>query len=174
MYHCISVYAFTWIYVNLCEFIWMYEIFIWMCMNLHVHEHDFISNYLIYSEFIRVYMNMLWIYLKICSLPDCRTLTHRWTAAHCHAHCRMTAAHTAAHTTVHTAALLDIAVCSAANCSTLHEFECRIAAHRTPHTAHSTQSHTVIITWFKSVACECICIYMNLREFMWINMNPSK
>jgi hypothetical protein len=35
-------------------------------------------------------------------------------------------------------------VCFAAHCSTLHEFECQTAAHHTPHTAHRTQSHTVI------------------------------
>ena len=44
----------------------------------------------------------------------------------------------------HTAALPDTAVHSAAHCRTLHEFECRTPAHRTPHTAHRTQTHTII------------------------------
>jgi hypothetical protein len=62
----------------------------------------FISNYLIYSEFIRIYTNKFLIYLKICtllhtaalldsrSLPHCRTLprTAAHTAAHCRTHCR--------------------------------------------------------------------------------------
>ena len=56
---------------------------------------QFISLF-IYTEFIRS-MNMFWIYLKICTLPDCRTLPHHWTAAHCCAHCRTTAAHCRPH-----------------------------------------------------------------------------
>jgi hypothetical protein len=48
------------------------------------------------------------------------------------------------HTLPHTAALLGTAVCFAAHRRTsLHEFECRTAAHRALHTVHS---HTPQVT----------------------------
>jgi hypothetical protein len=140
----VSVYAFTWVYVNLCEFISIrlnQNNLFQMCMNLQEYYHDFIlfiSNYLVYSEFTRIYTNMSWIYWKICTLPD------HWTAAHCRAHCWKP------YTAAHTAKLSDTAVRSAAHCRSLHEFECRTDAHR-------TQSYTEII--------------MNLDFFIWMCMN---
>jgi hypothetical protein len=77
---------------------------------------NFLSNYFIYSEFIRIHPNVFLIYLKLCSPADCFALLHRRIAAHCCAHyCR-----TLSHTTAHTAALLDTAVRLAAHCCALH------------------------------------------------------
>jgi hypothetical protein len=109
----------TWIQTNVCERIWIY---------LNIHMIFKLSN------LFQIYMNMFWIYLKMCSLPNCRTLPPSWAAAHCHMHCR-TAAYCRAHcrTAGHSRAL------------------CRIQPHtawvwmpesRTPHTAYCTL-HTV-------------------------------
>jgi len=74
-----------------------------MCVNKSIFQ-NFILNYLIHSEFIRIHTNIFWIYLKICTLLHCCTLPHCQTAAHCH-----TAAHRRAHTLPFTAALRHIA-----------------------------------------------------------------
>jgi hypothetical protein len=140
---CVCIYMnlreLTWIYVNLREFIWIHlnqKRIMWMCANLREYWQDFILNHLIYSEFIRIYTNMLWIYLKICTLPNCRTQPHCRTTAHCRAHCR-TAAHCCAHS--HTAGHRR-ALC----CTLPHTAWIRMPDSRTPHTAHRSQSHTAI------------------------------
>jgi hypothetical protein len=97
-------------------------------MNLHEYQYDFISNYLIYSEFIRLFEKMLTAGMSNTAAPlDSRILPHA-----------LPDSRTLPHTATHTAALPDTAVYSAANCRTLHEFECR-----TPHKAYS---HTPQLT----------------------------
>jgi hypothetical protein len=89
---------------------------------------NFILNSLVYSKFIQMheYTNMFWIYLEICSLPDCRTLPHA-----------LPDSSTLPHTLLHIVTLPDTAVRFATQCRTLHEFECRKAAHHILHIAHS-------------------------------------
>jgi|AntRauMFilla1563_2_1112583.scaffolds.fasta_scaffold124258_1 hypothetical protein len=115
-----------------------------MYINLHEYEHDLISNYLIYSKYVYEYKlkqicyelfeNMLNAGLPHTAAPlDSRTLPHALPDSR-------TLPCTLLRTLLH---LPDTAVRSAAHGHTLHGFECRTAAHRTPHTSHRTQSHTV-------------------------------
>jgi hypothetical protein len=95
-----------------------------------------------------LYKSIFWIYMKICSLPNSRT--------------------SLPHTTACTAALTDTAMRSAANCSTLHELN---AGPHTQHTAHRTavahrNSHELKQLYVNVY----ICIDMNLRKIMWINI----
>jgi hypothetical protein len=105
-------------YVSLCAFmcILMNQTnYIWMCMNLHEYRYDFIR---FYFEFMQIYTNIFWMYFKICTLLDCRTLLQSCTLPHCR-------------TLPHTAVCNPTHCC--AHCYTLHESKCR-----TPHTAHCT------------------------------------
>jgi hypothetical protein len=136
-------------------------VYILCSMHLHEYSHGFVSNSLICFEFIQICTNMFWIDLKIFgrtlprAQPNSRTLPH---------------------TAARTAALPDTAMHFAANCSTLHTFECctRHTAYRIPHTAHSRKP---LLTWFKTVLCESICFdmnfHVNLCETIWIQMNNN-
>jgi hypothetical protein len=107
----------TWIRINLCEYVYIYmdscEL-MWINKNscqskqFHVRVPGFtwIWTWFYFKLFDLFWIKtnlygsvqicMCWIYLKICSLPDCCTLPHRWTAAHCRtAGQPYTAAHTA-------------------------------------------------------------------------------
>jgi hypothetical protein len=46
-------------------------------MNIDIIIFNFISNYLIYSEFIQIYFKF------ISKYAHCLTAAHCWTAAHC-------------------------------------------------------------------------------------------
>jgi hypothetical protein len=104
--------AFTWIYVNSCEFVSMYmnqNNFIWMCMNLHEYLRDsfnFISNDLTYSECKSLHKLCEYILNLFERCAHCLTAAHNRTARQPH-----TAARTAGQP--HTAA------CTAAPCRTL-------------------------------------------------------
>jgi hypothetical protein len=112
---------------------------------------DFISNYLIHSEFIQMLTNIFWICLELCTLLHCRTLPHTAGQLHTATHCR----------TLSDSCTLQYIVArnatrGCAHRHTLNELECR-----TPHTAHCAhriQSHTVWIRYF----------FLNVHEFMWI------
>jgi hypothetical protein len=119
-------------------------------MNIKMIVFYFIFNLnsLIYSEYIRIYTNMV---LKIIFVDSCAVL-HRWTAAHCHA----LPADTAMRSVV----------------------KCAAAWIRMPHTAHSIlhNTHSRTPTWFKTILCECICIDMNFRKItclIRIHMNQN-
>jgi hypothetical protein len=130
-------------------------------MNIDVILVDSILFLFIYSDFTRVCFEFVWKY------AHCRTVTHCCTTGQPHttthtlpdrtlprAHCR-TARHSHAlcRTMPHTAWI-----------RMLH------TAHRTPHAAHRIQSHTGVNMNY-NIVIECICIYMDLLEFMWIYMN---
>jgi hypothetical protein len=141
------------IYMNMCKFMWIY-------VNDNMIVFYFISKYLNYSESTRVYMNMFWIYLKICTLPDYHTLLHHWRSAHYRAQCRAhsrTAAHCRIHccTTRHSCAL----------CRTLpHAAWIRMPDSRTLRIVHRTQSHTAINMIYNIF----IWMWMHAHECAWI------
>jgi hypothetical protein len=160
-------------------------------MNLLEYSHDFILFYFESSDLFRMYTNMFWVCLKICSLLYCRTLPHRWAAAQCRAHSRTTAhcrthchtlphcgtqpcalPHSAAHTATHcrthcqTPPHCRTQPCalphSAAHCSLI-----RIPDSYTPHAAQRRQSHTATnMNWNT-----CIWMCVNLCKFMRICVN---
>jgi hypothetical protein len=126
----------VWINVDLCELMWIYmNSYKSKRSDLDVHELTSILTwfYLILCQIIWFIPNLsefIWLYvLNLFENMHTARLPH-------------TAAPLDSRTLPRTAALPDTAVRSAANCSTLHEFECQTAAHRTQHTAHRTQSHT--------------------------------
>jgi hypothetical protein len=102
-------------------------------MNFKIkHLFYFISNY---SEFMRIYTNMFWIYLKICcpTAAHCRTARQPHTAAlpHTAAHCR-TLPHTAAHcpTAAHWCHTLLRALSHTGRCTATHiRVHCRTHPH---------------------------------------------
>jgi hypothetical protein len=147
------------IYVNFYEFMWIKTRLFGctsICMNINMILYNSVSNYLIYSEFIRIHTIVFWIYSNFCSLPDCRTRPHRWTAAHCHMHCR-----TAAH--------------CCPNCSTAKHIQpCALLTHIawiwmsdrcTPH-----MSHTVIYINWNNYDIKWMCMHLHefIYEFVWI------
>jgi hypothetical protein len=124
---------------------------VYILMNINMILFNFISYYLICSEFIRIH----WKYAHCSMAAHCRTAGQLHTAA-----CTARQLHTAAHT----AALLDTAVRSAVHCRTLRKFECRTAAHRTPRIAHCA-AHTVI---------KMMYIHIHPNEIVIIHMNSHK
>jgi hypothetical protein len=150
----------TWIQTNVCERIWI-------CLNIHMifKLSDLFRIYTnLYEYVLNLFENVLTAGLPHTAaqlgsrtlpraLPDSRTLprTLPCTLLHCRTQlCALP--HTAAH-------------CVHSNAGQPH------TAHCTLHTAHS---RTPRLTWFKPVLFECVCIYMNLRNFMRINMNSYK
>jgi hypothetical protein len=152
----------------------VYTYVVWIEMNIcMILLNSRISNYLIYSEFMRIYTNQniffwiyvklykylrdfVWfyfrlfdlfvtfansyevirIYLKICTLLQCRTLPQCHTLPHCRTAAQL---HTAAHTATH--------YCT--HCRPLHD---ELKCHMSPHTVQCTPSCTTIVQhefkWF--------------------------
>jgi hypothetical protein len=153
-----------WMCMDLCKFTssWIY-VNSWTRMRIYVNSYEFIRintfrlnthkltwiltrPYFKMSDLFRIYTNLyIMFWIRIWKCAHCRTAAHCRPAGQPHTAARTAGQpHTAAHAAAHTATLPDTAVRFAAYCRTLHEFECRTAAHRTPHTVHRTQSHTVI------------------------------
>jgi hypothetical protein len=98
-----------------------------MYTNSKDYLHDFILNDLVYSEFMHIYTNIFCFFLKICSLPECRTLPNRWTATHCRAHCQ-TAADCRTH--CHTLPDCRTQLCALLWCGSVRQCNCSVAALR--------------------------------------------
>jgi hypothetical protein len=134
------------LFMNSCESKQFYSNVYSTWIYVNINMIYFASNDSIYSEFIRICTNLFWIYLKSCTLPDCRTLLHCRTAAHSRAHCLTATAHCHAHcraycrTAGHSRALCRTMPHNAAlphNAPHTAWSQMPHAAHRMLHTAHS-------------------------------------
>jgi hypothetical protein len=149
----VSVYASTWIYIILCEFIWIsvnHNSFIRICTNLHECLNDCIWFGLISFDLFRICRNLYECRLNLfenmhtacCSDVHCwatgqphiaartcyRTLLH--TAAHYRcAHCRTPARCRKNYHTLLLRALPHTATCAAAHICALPQKSARTAAH---------------------------------------------
>jgi hypothetical protein len=180
----------TWIYVNYYEFIWI--------QTISIEYTGIYTNTLTWFDLIlfQIYTNLFKYILNLLeNMHTVALLLHTdgamlcQTAAHCCKHChtlpralrhtgKCTATHMRVHCRRHPCALSYTAALrhsrtlphTAACAHPTHCLNWSAAHHRTPFTAHRTQSHTAINMYLNDLF-ECVWIHMNLCELMWMHIN---